>query len=89
MFLQNRQAAFKEAALVAKRKGDRAAAIDYLRKMKGFDSMIEAAKNGLKVSFVTAYMPLRSTLNMVQLVNWTSHKIIILKMNQLHCFLKG
>ncbi|XP_076812030.1 coiled-coil and C2 domain-containing protein 1-like isoform X1 [Clavelina lepadiformis] len=57
VFLQNRQAAFKEAALVAKRKGDRAAAIDYLRKMKGFDSMIEAAKNGLKVDITNVPLP--------------------------------
>ena len=48
-FLENRQAAFKRAALDAKQRNDRAAALDYLRKMKGFDEMIEAAKGGIKV----------------------------------------
>lgn len=51
-FLVNRQAAFKRAALDAKKHGDKTAAIEYLRKMKGFDNMIEAARNGLKVIYL-------------------------------------
>ena len=59
-FLQNRQSAFRRAALDAKQRGDKAAALEYLRKMKGFDDMIEAAKGGLKVcyddrSFITGF----------------------------------
>lgn len=48
-FLLNRKAAFKEAALAAKKKEDKETAMDLLKKMKGFDPMIEQARNGLKV----------------------------------------
>nr|CAB3228095.1 coiled-coil and C2 domain-containing protein 1A-like [Phallusia mammillata] len=56
-FLQNRQAAFKRAALEAKKKGDKATALEYLRQMKGFDEMIQAAKSGLKVDITNVPQP--------------------------------
>ena len=71
-FLQNRQAAFKQAALDAKRRGDKAAALDYLRKMKGFDDMIEAAKNGLKVCLLRE----PTSLSVVTIPLWGAIKIL-------------
>lgn len=56
-FLLNRKAAFKEAALVAKRKGDKETAMDLLKKMKGFEPMIEQARNGLKIDITKVPMP--------------------------------
>ena len=49
--LEKRQNQFKSAALVAKKAGQIEEAKEYLRKAKGFDSLIEAAKSGLPVDF--------------------------------------
>ena len=49
--LEKRQNQFKSAALVAKKAGEIEEAKEYLRKAKGFDSLIEAAKSGLPVDF--------------------------------------
>ena len=49
--LEKRQKQFKSAALAAKNAGDREQAMEYLRKAKGFDSLIEASKSGLPVDF--------------------------------------
>ena len=51
MALEKRQIQFKAAALSAKKAGQIDAAKEYLRKAKGFDSLIEAAKSGLPVDF--------------------------------------
>ena len=51
MALEKRQSQFKAAALSAKKAGQIDAAKEYLRKAKGFDSLIEAAKSGLPVDF--------------------------------------
>lgn len=45
--LLERQRLFKEAALKAKQEGNMSVALVYLRHSKGFDSMINAAENGL------------------------------------------
>ncbi len=49
--LEKRQNQFKSAALTAKKAGQIEQAKEYLRKAKGFDSLIEAAKSGLPVDF--------------------------------------
>lgn len=49
--LEKRQNQFKSAALVAKKAGQIEEAKEYLRKAKGFDNLIEAAKSGLPVDF--------------------------------------
>nr|XP_039260231.1 coiled-coil and C2 domain-containing protein 1-like isoform X2 [Styela clava] len=56
-FLENRQAEFKKAALAAKNKGDKVTAMDMLKKMKGFEPMIQQAKNGLKVDITKVPQP--------------------------------
>lgn len=51
--LEKRQNQFKSAALSAKKAGQIEQAKEYLRKAKGFDSLIDAAKSGLPVDFKT------------------------------------
>lgn len=51
--LEKRQNMFKSAALSAKKAGQIEQAKEYLRKAKGFDSLIEAARSGLPVDFKT------------------------------------
>ncbi|XP_028406350.1 coiled-coil and C2 domain-containing protein 1-like isoform X2 [Dendronephthya gigantea] len=48
-FLIDRQKEFKMAALKAKKQGDLDQARSHLKTTKGFDAMIEAARNGLRV----------------------------------------
>lgn len=55
--LQKRQQLFREAAIEAKKRGDIAAAKEYLRLSKGFDQMIEATKCGLPVNIESAPVP--------------------------------
>ena len=55
--LQKRQNQFKAAALTAKKAGQIEQAKEYLRKAKGFDSLIDAAKSGLPVDFKTLPVP--------------------------------
>ncbi|XP_074661953.1 coiled-coil and C2 domain-containing protein 1-like [Tubulanus polymorphus] len=49
-FIKERQKQFKVAALKAKQAGNLEGAREYLRSAKGFDSMIEAISNGLKIN---------------------------------------
>lgn len=49
--LEKRQNQFKSAALSAKKAGQIEQAKEYLRKAKGFDSLIDAARSGLPVDF--------------------------------------
>ena len=55
--LQKMQAQFKEAAVKAKKAGQMEQAKEYLKQMKGFDKVIEAAKCGLPVDFKTLPVP--------------------------------
>ncbi|CAI5437818.1 unnamed protein product [Caenorhabditis angaria] len=56
-FLLQRQNEFKQAAILAKSKGDIDLAKKYLLEAKGFDKMIEAAKAGLPVSIKQTPIP--------------------------------
>uniref|UniRef100_A0A914WVX9 DM14 domain-containing protein n=1 Tax=Plectus sambesii TaxID=2011161 RepID=A0A914WVX9_9BILA len=56
-FLEHRQMQFKQAALLAKQKGDMELAKKYLRAAKGFDNMIEASRAGLPVNIKDAPIP--------------------------------
>jgi coiled-coil and C2 domain-containing protein 1 len=56
-FLLHRQAQFKEAALLAKKRGDMDAAKTYLRQAKGFDEMIEGSRCGLRVDISATPVP--------------------------------
>lgn len=49
-FLLERQRLFREAALEAKRRGDREQAKEYLRMMKGLEPMIQATEAGLPIN---------------------------------------
>lgn len=53
----NRQKAFKEAAVEAKKKGDKDVALEMLRNMKKLQPLIEQAKNGLKVDIKNVPQP--------------------------------
>ncbi|XP_046399222.1 coiled-coil and C2 domain-containing protein 1-like isoform X2 [Ischnura elegans] len=55
--LIKRQAAFKKAALEAKKRGDVAQAREHLRNAKGIDPLIEATQNGLPVDMDTLPLP--------------------------------
>lgn len=57
MLLQARQKQFKEAALMAKRKGEINQAKEFLRTAKGFDKLIDASSMGLPVDFATLPVP--------------------------------
>lgn len=56
-FLLERQRQFKLAALSAKKRGDLAAAKNYLRQAMGFDQMIEASQNGLPIDISNVPTP--------------------------------
>lgn len=55
--LLERQRLFKEAALKAKQQGNMSIALVYLRHSKGFDSMINAAENGLPLDMANLPVP--------------------------------
>ncbi|XP_071449417.1 coiled-coil and C2 domain-containing protein 1-like [Hetaerina americana] len=55
--LVKRQAAFKKAALEAKKRGDVAQAREHLRIAKGIDPLIEATQSGLPVDMETLPLP--------------------------------
>ena len=48
-YLLQRQRLFKEAAVESNKKDERSQALDYLRKAKGFDTLIDAVQNGLPI----------------------------------------
>ena len=52
-FLDHRRKLFLQAALQAKKEGDKAAALEYLRSAKGFEPLLEATENGLPVNMDT------------------------------------
>jgi len=56
-FLINRKDQFKQATLKAKQDGNRELALQYLKKMKGFDPLISAAKSGVKVDISKVPQP--------------------------------
>ncbi|VDM97619.1 unnamed protein product [Thelazia callipaeda] len=56
-FLLKRQLQFKQAAIVAKKKGDVISAKKFLLAAKGFDKMIIASKNGLPVNIEKTPVP--------------------------------
>uniref|UniRef100_V5H765 Putative cc2d1a protein n=1 Tax=Ixodes ricinus TaxID=34613 RepID=V5H765_IXORI len=56
-FLLERQRLFREAALEAKRRGDREQAKEYLRMMKGLDPMIQATEAGLPINATSIPIP--------------------------------
>ncbi|CAN8026019.1 unnamed protein product, partial [Ixodes persulcatus] len=56
-FLLERQRLFREAALDAKRRGDREQAKEYLRMMKGLDPMIQATEAGLPINATSIPIP--------------------------------
>ncbi|CAN8001881.1 unnamed protein product, partial [Ixodes hexagonus] len=56
-FLVERQRLFREAALEAKRRGDREQAKEYLRMMKGLDPMIQATEAGLPINASSIPIP--------------------------------
>ncbi|XP_040064712.2 coiled-coil and C2 domain-containing protein 1-like [Ixodes scapularis] len=56
-FLLERQKLFREAALEAKRRGDREQAKEYLRMMKGLDPMIQATEAGLPINATSIPIP--------------------------------
>ncbi|KAF5269220.1 hypothetical protein FQR65_LT02521 [Abscondita terminalis] len=51
--LIDKQKEFKEAALIAKKKGDLVQAKEYLKTSKGFDPLIDAARGGFPVDLST------------------------------------
>lgn len=56
-FLVDRQHQFKMAALAAKKRGDLATAKHLLKQALGFDQMIEACKNGLRIDIASTPTP--------------------------------
>ncbi|XP_043233543.1 coiled-coil and C2 domain-containing protein 1-like isoform X2 [Amphibalanus amphitrite] len=56
-FLDHRRKLFLQAALQAKKDGDKAAALEYLRSAKGFEPLLEATENGLPVNMDTLPIP--------------------------------
>ncbi|KAK0425709.1 hypothetical protein QR680_009332 [Steinernema hermaphroditum] len=56
-FLLTRQKQFKDAAILAKKRGDVITAKKYLLSAKGFEPMIEASHNGLPVDIRKAPIP--------------------------------
>ena len=52
-FLEKRRKLFLQAALDAKKAGDKASALEYLRSAKGFEPLLEATENGLPVNMDT------------------------------------
>lgn len=56
-YLTERQRLFREAAMVAKKRGELDQAKEYLRSAKGFDPLIQATMNGLPIDATSIPTP--------------------------------